>query len=344
LALLVLLALSSLALTACATAEASNDEIMAQWAASAHGNVESRSFRRWDNDEPPEISPRCAKCHSTTGYLDFLGADGSTPGQVDKAAPVGTTIECQACHNDVSRTKDSAVMPSGAEIAGLGKTANCMECHQGRASTVQVDEAVQGVGADTVNTDLSLPNIHNKAAGPTQYGTQAQGGYEYRGRAYVSRYMHVDDFNTCITCHDAHSLKIDADVCSACHIGVRTRADLKTIRATNVDYDGDGDISEGIASEIEALQERLLGSMQVYAAATEGCDPLVYDGGFQNEAGESYTTWTPRLLKAAYNYRYSAIEPGNYAHSALYAIQLLHDSLNDLGASTAGLPRPETNP
>lgn len=343
-ALLVLLLLSALAFAACADAQATSDAIVVQWSGSAHADVESRSFRRWDGNDPPEISAGCAKCHSTPGYLDYLGADGSTPGQVDQPAPVGTTIECQACHNKVSRDKDSAVMPSGAELTGLGQNSNCFECHQGRASTVQVDEAVAGVGADTVDADLSLPNIHNRAVGPTRYGTRAQGGYEYPGWTYVTRYAHVDDFDTCITCHDAHSLQVDAAKCSACHLGVRTREDLHNIRTTNVDYDGDGDISEGIAAEIGALQERLLRAMEIYARVTEGCEPLVYDGGFKNAAGENYSTWTPRLLKAAYNYRYTAIESGNYAHNALYAIQLLHDSLHDLGASTAGLPRPEANP
>jgi hypothetical protein len=48
---------------------------------------------------------------------------------------------------------------------------------------------------------------------------------------------------------------------------------------------------------------------------------------FQNQ----YTTWTPRLLRTAYNYHFSRRDPGNYAHNGPYVLQLLYDSLDDLG-------------
>jgi hypothetical protein len=45
-----------------------------------------------------------------------------------------------------------------------------------------------------------------------------------------------------------------------------------------------------------------------------------------------YDAWTPRLLKAAYNYQFVSKDPGAYAHNPTYALQLLYDSLSDLGA------------
>ena len=45
-----------------------------------------------------------------------------------------------------------------------------------------------------------------------------------------------------------------------------------------------------------------------------------------------YKAWTPRLLKAAYNYQFVVKDPGAYAHNPTYATELLHDSLADLGA------------
>ena len=80
-----------LVLTGCGTAHASKDEIEQAWKTSAHADSEARAFTRWNGADPPEIPENCAKCHSTPGYHDFLGLDGSTPGQVDKPAPVGTT-------------------------------------------------------------------------------------------------------------------------------------------------------------------------------------------------------------------------------------------------------------
>ncbi len=43
-----------------------------------------------------------------------------------------------------------------------------------------------------------------------------------------------------------------------------------------------------------------------------------------------YQSWTPRLLRAAYNYQFVAKDAGAYSHNPNYAIQLLHDSMTDL--------------
>ena len=340
-AALTILLLAALALTACGVAQASEEEIEELWQASAHADAESRSFTRWDDEDPAEIPERCAKCHSTHGYRDFLGLDGAVPGQVDKPAPVGTTIECEACHNEVAGGKSSAVMPSGVEISGLTQEADCMECHQGRASGIQVSEAIAGLPADKVNTELSLPNIHNNPAGPTQYGTQAEGGFEYPGREYLGHYTHVIQFETCQSCHDAHALQVKIEQCSACHMGANSVKALANIRTGNIDYDGDGDITEGMAGEIETMQERLLLAMRAYAARTEGMEDIDYDGGFVDKSGESYSTWTPRLLQAAHNYRFAALDTGSYVHNGKYIIQLHYDSLADLGANIFGMIRPE---
>jgi len=36
-------------------------------------------------------------------------------------------------------------------------------------------------------------------------------------------------------------------------------------------------------------------------------------------------------LQAAYNYQYSTKDPGAFAHNGLYIIQVLYDTLADLG-------------
>jgi hypothetical protein len=334
----------SLALSACGTAQASEEEIKQAWLTSAHADTEARAFSNWNEDDPPEIPEACAKCHSTTGYHDFLGLDGSTPGAVDAPAPVGTTIECEACHNETTGQKDSAVMPSGAELTGLGDSTHCMECHQGRQSTVSVNEVVAGLDEDAVNEELSFLNIHNNAAGPTLYGTEAKGGYEYKGQAYTGRFEHVAEFETCLDCHDPHTLRVTAQKCNACHVKAVDFARLQNIRVSKVDYDGDGNTTEGIAGEIQTMRERLLLAIRIYAARTEGLDNIVYEDRnpyFFDETGEKYTTWTPRLLRAAYNYHYSRKGRGGYTHNAPYTIQLLYDSLNDIGATVPGMTRPK---
>jgi hypothetical protein len=45
-------------------------------------------------------------------------------------------------------------------------------------------------------------------------------------------------------------------------------------------------------------------------------------------------------LRAAYNYQYSAKDPGAFAHNGLYIIQTLYDSLEDVGGDVSGMTRP----
>ena len=44
----------------------------------------------------------------------------------------------------------------------------------------------------------------------------------------------------------------------------------------------------------------------------------------------AYNGWTPRSLRAAYNWKLVTSDPGNYAHNPHYALELLYDSIEDL--------------
>lgn len=235
-------------------------------------------------------------------------------------------------------------MLSGAELVRLGNNTDCMECHQGRSSNNHVAEAISGMDADTVNRELSFVNIRNNAAGPTLYGSDAMGGYEYTGRDYHGRYDHAPGFRDCVECHDPHSLRVRIQQCSACHPTVRSTAHLRTIRMHKTDFDGDGNIEEGIRGEIETMQERLLAAIKAYAALIKDLDRIQYESRnpyfFNADTGDSYTTWTPRLLKATYNYQYVLKGRGGYAHHPLYTLQLLYDSLEDLGIPMSSMSRP----
>ena len=326
-----------------------------EWANSPHNDTEGEPFNHWNEDDPPEVPTDCAKCHSTPGYIDHLGADGSTPGVVDVAAPIGTTVQCTACHNEVTLDKTSVMFPSGIEITNLGDEARCMECHQGRASTVSVDQRIADAGltekVDAVSEDLGFTNIHYYAAAATQYGTLAKGGYEYAGQPYDARFDHVPTFNSCIECHDMHTLELDLAQCQACHTDVQTAEDLVNIRMAGslVDYDGDGDMNEGIYYEIEGLREMLYGAMQTYSLETTGAMiaysdtayPYFFidtdaDGTLSEEEAvypNAFNAWTARLAKAAYNFQVSKKDPGVYAHGGKYIIQLIYDSITDLNAA-----------
>ncbi len=90
------------------------------WLASGHADAGAAAFTHWNEENPAEIPVTCAKCHSTPGFQDFVGADGSAAGAVDQSAPVGTVITCEACHNPQADALTSVVFPSGAEVTGLG--------------------------------------------------------------------------------------------------------------------------------------------------------------------------------------------------------------------------------
>jgi hypothetical protein len=348
-----------------ATAQEPEQEVevpfLEEWMGSGHNDAEAEAFRHWDEDDPAVVAEACAKCHSTPGYIDFLGADGSEAGVVDEAPPVGTTVECVACHNDVTVTKDSVVMPSGLEITGLGDESRCMECHQGRESAISVTEAISEAGVtddDTVSEDLGFLNIHYYAAAATKYGTQAKGGFEYEGKSYDANFAHVAAYDTCIECHNPHTLELQLEGCVECHEGATSGEDLKDVRMAGslVDYDGDGDLEEGVFYETQGLQEILYAAMQDYAANVAGTS-IGYDAASYpyffidtNENGEvdedeavrenGFNAWTPRLLKAAYNYQVSLKDPGEFAHGGKYIIQLLYDSIEDLDAGLVeGLQR-----
>jgi hypothetical protein len=318
-----------------------------QWAGSAHADAEAEAFRHWDEDDPAVVPASCAKCHSETGYQDFVGADGSAAGTVDADHDIGTVVSCATCHNEATATWDTVVFPSGAEITGLGPEARCMECHQGRASKVSVDDAIAEAGLedmDTTSEDLGFTNIHYYAAAPTMYGTLTMGGYEYDGKSYDAKNDHVEGFDTCVGCHDTHTLELKVEACADCH----TQGDPKDIRMPGslVDFDGDGDMDEGIYYEVEGLRDMLYQAMQAYGAEVSGT-PIAYnsasypyffiDTNADGEAGEdesvrdnAFNAWTGRLAKAAYNYQTSLKDPGGYAHGGKYVIQLLYDSIEDL--------------
>jgi hypothetical protein len=47
-----------------------------------------------------------------------------------------------------------------------------------------------------------------------------------------------------------------------------------------------------------------------------------------------------KSLRAAFNYQYYQKEPGAWAHNNPYIVQILFDSIEDLGGVTTGLTRP----
>jgi hypothetical protein len=326
------------------------------WKSSPHADEKAVAFTHWDAADPQEVPVACAQCHSRTGFLDFLGVDGTAVAVVDKPAKIGTTITCYVCHNEGTLTLDSVSFPSGKRIGILGPAARCITCHQGRASTRTVNIEIAKASLtddDTPSADLAFVNSHS-TSGATPFGSEVQGAYEYYGKSYQGRFVRGGDFFDCTRCHDQHSLKVKVETCGECHTfdGV----DVKNIRVTTTDFDGDGNATEGIAFEIEHIHADLYAAIQNYAKNVVG-RPIVFDPTTHpyfftdtNSNGlvdpdevtseNQYSSWTPRLLRAAYNYNYVAHDPGAFAHNSTYIIQVLYDSLVDIRGDVSGMTRP----
>ena len=322
------------------------------WASSAHNVAESAALQTRNAGNSTDNPASCARCHSTPGYLDFLGADGTQARAVDSALKTSPAITCLACHNELATAAISATFPSGQVVSGAGDEARCMHCHQGRTSSTTVDDAIAEAGLsddDTISPELDFVDIHHLAAAATRMGTWARGAYQYEGKCYDARFAHVERYDACTDCHDPHSLKPQMAACAECHRAVDDVDDLDFLRGrlSVLDYDGDERVGEGIVFEIAGLQENLYQAIQAYASRAG--TPIIYDpyaapfffldGNANRDVDEGeavqanrYNAWSGRLLKAAYNYHFSVKDPGAHVHNAKYIIQLLFDSIEDLDA------------
>jgi hypothetical protein len=318
----------------------------AEWASSPHANHKAEAFNHWNKEGAIPVT--CARCHSTPGFRDYIGADGTAAGVVDHPAPVGTVITCNACHNSKTRALTSVTFPSGFKAENQGADARCMTCHQGVESTVSVNKATANIADDKVEPKLVFINVHYRAAGATLFGHLARGAYEYPGKSYGGRFQHRAPYTHCTACHELHTVAVKVNDCAACHKEVTDKASLHRIRVSKSDFDGNGDANEGIAQEVEHQRAKLLAAITAYAKGTAR-KPIVYDldvypyffidtngNGIADKAEarfpNKYNAWTPRLLKAAYNYQFVTKDPGAFAHNPVYTLQILHDSIADLGA------------
>jgi hypothetical protein len=347
-------------------------------------------FRDWDNEG--EVPFRCAKCHTSDGLPTFIEASGTvlyTANGTTYSIGTGPTetangFACTTCHSTPAGPELIPVVnvpfPSGVSLTfSTEKDANgalipvesnvCIECHQGRESTNSVNAAIAfakpksddevTLRSDGKTPAISFKNIHYFAAGATLFGTQAKGAYEYAGQEYLGRNLHnpQEKFTQCVQCHNTHTQQVQVDKCAACHDGLKTVEDLKTIRMSATDFNGNGDVKEGIYAEVDSFRTALYDAIVKYAEATTGT-PIVYDGHsnpywFADKdkdgkvdvddkgANVRFLTWTPRLLRAAFDYQASVKDPGAFAHNPQYVLQYLYDALNDIGGDVSKFTRPE---
>ncbi len=347
-------------------ASATIEDVTAKWEGSGHADMTSEAFNHWNEDDPAEVPANCAKCHSTSGFRDYVGADGSAAGSVEMAGKIQDPVSCTACHSTAAHEMDSVAFPSGVELTGTGANSACMTCHGGMGSGVSVANVTNGLPEDEPIGDQAIMGNHYFAAAAVHSGSDGGNGFEYEGKTYVGTFTHAPGVETCTTCHDPHTLHTrkpensDTNLCQTCHSEVAGYQDYKTVTMSKVDYDGDGAV-ESIYDEIEGVKVVLHQAMSQYSAKVgDGtmfgfyADAYPYSFIDTNKDGQisedeaafpnQYKLFTPRLLKAAYNYMFTVKEPGAYIHNGKYVLQLMFDSIEDLsavsGVTTDSLTRP----
>jgi hypothetical protein len=262
------------------TAEA----IRTAWLGSAHADLTSEPFAHWNNDTPAVIPKECSKCHSGLGYQDFLGVIANpnatppesaptsnlndappSPGQGQVASgpwPVGTPVNCDACHNPVTASLTEVTFPSGLKATGLGDESRCMVCHQGRESTVSVEKVISDAYAasppitsdDTVSSKVRFINVHYFSAAGSLYGREAKTAYEFADPArasadpdpvtglparmsYDGKFAHVASKDVCFECHDQHTLKVRVTDCATCHVNRNGEPIVTAAPTTDAEYE-----------------------------------------------------------------------------------------------------------
>lgn len=314
-------------------------EAIAAWARSGHSDALSTAFSYWN--DAGVIPPVCAVCHSGSGFRSFHGFDGSAPGLPEHPVPVGGVVDCETCHNPGIASVTQITMPSGIVHPVTGGETSCMTCHQGRAAGASVRRAVGTKPDDTPDPTLTFINPHYATAAATLLGGYGGMGYQYPGKQYSGRFLHARPVETCASCHDPHSLTVAEQTCMTCH-QTGTAGD---IRISRVSFDGSGDTRKGIRRDIDNNAARLLGMIEDYATRVSGV-PLIYEGSrhpyfFADTNGDGvidqndgkpapYGAWTPRLLKAAYNWKFVGSDKGIHVHNPHYALELLYDAMEEL--------------
>lgn len=319
-----------------------NNQAISDWFRSSHANAAAEAFRHWDEDG--EVRASCASCHSGEGFRDFHGLDGSEVGVVNGTINVGGVVDCGTCHNAGLAEITEITFPSGLVHPVQGVEASCLTCHQGRSAGIDVEEATADLAVDDPNSALRFINPHYATAAATWLGGYGGAGYHFEGQDYSGRFFHARPVASCNSCHQPHTLEVEFEPCLTCH-----QADSpEDIRIARQSYDGSGDTSVGIKSDIDANAATLLGMIRAYTDDVVGV-PVMYDGTrypyfFTDANGDgvidmadgrpiAYDAWTPRSLRTAYNWKLVTADPGNYAHNPHYALELLYDSIADLSGA-----------
>jgi len=235
------------------------------WAESGHGDTlagsrTSRDFKMFGTDRPAnlaytnssppaaagnsnifngmEFTPVCVRCHTTTGYLNFIQSAGFLDVRAFGNDPAGPyrdmtkeVTACNACHQDYSYarrpvppvtlyfnfsgtnkalpgfdvTKSVKLINNPVTFPDLGSSNRCIPCHSGRGVGDNITQLAD-LGMDFSNA--TSPSAHDFAGAGL---LTAKVGYEFAGLDYTTG-------TGSVTHHEDSSGGSDRGPCIRCHM------------------------------------------------------------------------------------------------------------------------------
>lgn len=135
------------------------------WADSAHGGVANLPFA----DEDFKGNASCIRCHTSTGYSNFVKSGWVVPTTTWATAGDNgrEVLTCRTCHNNDSFSLKSAVAFTApyaipATYPNVGESNLCIACHSGRANESDINTVANFANA-------SFKNSHYKAGAGVMY-------------------------------------------------------------------------------------------------------------------------------------------------------------------------------
>jgi hypothetical protein len=159
------------------------------WAESGHGNVSGEAWKHYDFKNMKDADGySCIRCHTSTGYSDFLASGFKAPFPTTTWATAGDfsreVLTCRACHvNDSFAVKGTSafIAPYNSNknpktFPSVSKSNLCIACHTGR-------ENADTIEAITDFTNVGFKNSHYKAGAALMY--MASGFWNYTSSSQV---------------------------------------------------------------------------------------------------------------------------------------------------------------
>jgi hypothetical protein len=311
--------------------------------------------------------------------IGYLSTD-PTPLDTTTAFATPGQMQCATCHNGATVLGGGSLnqhkFASGVVYTFTveTKSAICSQCHDGGRpgyNIAQVNAVLSwnssvGPDAQLVATNAQV-RAHYLSAASTLLGGAVGSWSQVTGNIYTGANEH-GGVAGCTFCHNAHTgeLPPDSNVnvpedtirnkCGPCHYndaGAAVASFLELEESRQFGFEGDVDnnpLTVTVKDDLDGLAAKLYVAIQTYSNSIAGQQVCFFNNRWYNDTGAGTcgtapnagtpAKFTPRLLKATFNYGMYTTDPGAWAHNPRYVAEAMYDSIADLnlGLGAAFVP------